>query len=283
MTFFERNKAKIILISVTLVLIILMAFSSLPGGKANPVSNVLGVVISPVQKAVSWVLDGTGGFFDYLVNMKQFESDNADLRAHITALENEVRETEQLEKENTRLRALLELRDRSPQYDLEAAQVVARDPGNWFITFTIDKGTSSGVGAGNPVIVDSGLVGYVYEVGSTWAKVRTIIDPSSAAAATVKRTGDTGVAEGNMSLSEQGLCAMSYLQKDANITAGDAIETAGTGGIYPPGLYIGKVLSVEADADGISRQAVVEPGVDFESLGMVMVIKSVLNAPEVGQ
>jgi len=113
--------------------------------------------------------------------------------------------------------------------------------------------------------------------------VRTIIDPSSAAAATVKRTGDTGVAEGNMSLSEQGLCAMSYLQKDANITAGDAIETAGTGGIYPPGLYIGKVLSVEADADGISRQAVVEPGVDFESLGMVMVIKSVLNAPEVGQ
>lgn len=275
MSFFSRNKFKILLIGVTVLLVALMALSTIPGQKANFVSDVLGVVISPVQKGISAVIGGIEGFFGSISNMQRYQSENAELREKVALLEGEVRETEELKKENARLRDMLELRDREVQYDTQAAEVIAKDAGNWFLTFTIDKGTSSGIAQGNAVITTDGLVGYVYEVGTTWARVQSIIDSTSSAGAAIKRTGDTGVVEGDLELQNEGKCAFVYLRKDANVTEGDYVETSGLGGIYPPGLYIGKVTEVTVDASGVSQRAIVQPAVSFDKLSEVFVIRGV--------
>ena len=276
MSFFSRNRYKILLIGITVILVVLMALSTIPWKKANFISDVLGVVISPVQKGISAVIGGVQGFFGSISNMGQYEAENAELKEKIALLESEVRETEELKKENTRLRSMLDLKERDVQYDMQAAEVIAKDAGNWFSAFTIDKGTSSGIAQGNAVITNDGLVGYVYEVGTTWAKVTTIIDSGSSAGAAIKRTGDTGVVEGDLKLQNEGKCAFVYLQKDANVTEGDYVETSGLGGIYPPGLYIGKVAEVTADAGGVSQRAIVQPAVEFDRISEVFVIRGTL-------
>ncbi len=275
MLFFQRHKGKIILIAVTVLLVLVMALSAIPSAKPNFVSNAVNVVLSPVQKVISKSINSTQSFFSFMFNMDKYENENKVLSEKISALEKELRETEELKKENTRLRAMLEMRERTFQYEIEAAEVIAKEAGNWFNSFTIDKGTSDGVAVHNPVITSSGLVGYVSEAGPTYSKVVSIIDSTSSVAATVKRTGDSAVVEGDLKLQERGLCRMVYVNKNSVITAGDDLETSGMGGIYPRDLYIGKIKEVSADGTGLSQQAIIEPAVNFDSISEVFVITGV--------
>ncbi len=272
MSFFERNKGKVILIGATALLIIVMALSTIPSLKPNFVSNAVGVVISPVQKVISGAINSTQNFFSFVFNMEQYQTENQELKSQIAILEKEIRETEELKKENTRLRAMLDMRERTVEYVTETAEVIAKDTGNWFNSFTVDKGTSDGVELYDPVITDKGLVGYVSEAGSTYSRVTSIIDSTSSVAAAVKRTGDSAVVEGDLKLQEQGRCRMVYVDKESVITAGDDLETSGMGGIYPKGIYIGKVLEITDDGTGLSQQATIEPAVDFDSVTEVFII-----------
>ena len=57
--------------------------------------------------------------------------------------------------------------------------MIGKDSGNWFSTFTIDKGSNDGIKVDQNVLAGSGLVGIVTQTGPTWATVRAIIDDSS--------------------------------------------------------------------------------------------------------
>jgi len=275
MPFFQRNKGKIILIAVTALFIIIMALSAIPSAKPNIVSNAVGVIISPVQKVISKAIDSTEGFFAFVFNMKSYQAQNEELNKKINLLETEVRETEELKKENARLRSMLEMRERTHEYTTEAAEVIAKEGGNWFDSFTVDKGASNGVSLYDPVITDKGLVGYVGEVGTTYSKVISIIDSTTSVAAFVKRTGDSAVVEGDLKLQEQGLCRMVYVNRNSVITPGDYLETSGMGGIYPKGIYIGKIKEVSDDGTGLSQQAIIEPAVDFDAVSEVFIITEI--------
>ena len=272
MPFFERNKGKIILSAVTVLLVIIMALSTIPSLKPNFVSNAVGVLVSPVQKVISSMINSTQGFFTFVFNMKEYQSENEELVERINILEKEVRETEELKKENTRLRSMLEMRERQTEYETETAEVIAKEAGNWFNSFTIDKGTADGISLYNPVITDKGLVGYVAEAGTTYSKVISVIDSTASVAAVVNRTGDAAVVEGDLKLQEQGLCRMVYVNRNSVITVGDYLETSGMGGIYPKGIYIGKIKEVTDDGTGLSQNAIIEPAVDFDAVSVVFVI-----------
>lgn len=275
MSFFERNKGRLILIGVTALLILIMALSTIPALKPNIVSNAVGVIISPVQKVISKTINSTQGFFSFIFNMEKYQTENEELKSKVAFLEKEIRETEELKKENTRLRSMLDMRERTVEYETETAEVIAKDAGNWFVAFTVDKGSADGVELYDPVITDKGLVGYVSEVGTTYSKVTSIIDSTTSVAASVKRTGDSAVVEGDLKLQEQGRCRMVYVDKDSIITAGDDLETSGMGGIYPKGIYIGKVLEITDDGTGLSQQANIEPAVDFDSVAEVFIITQI--------
>lgn len=275
MSFFERNKGRIILIGATVVLILIMALSTIPALKPNIVSNAVNIIISPVQKVISKTINSTQGFFSFIFNIEKYQNENEELKSKVAFLEKEIRETEELKKENTRLRSMLEMRERTVEYETETAEVIAKDSGNWFIAFTVDKGSADGVELYDPVITDKGLVGYVSEVGTTYAKITSIIDSTTSVASSVKRTGDSAVVEGDLKLQEQGRCRMVYVDKDSIITAGDDLETSGMGGIYPKGIYIGKVLEITDDGTGLSQQASVEPAVDFDSVAEVFIITQI--------
>lgn len=273
MYFFQRNKFKIIITAVTLILVFFLAGSSLGGGKVPVVSEIINVITAPVQKIINGISSGVGGFFSSIGANKNYARENEDLKKQIASLEDKLRENDALTSENTRLRRLLELREKDTEREYIAADIVANDLTNWSHTFTVDKGLVDGVTKNCAVVSSNGLVGYVYETGRTWAKVITIMDSSVSVGAKITRLNINSVISGDIALAQDSKCVMNYISKDTNVELGDYAVTSGNGGIYPQGLYIGKIVELLDDVSGLSQVAIIEPGTDFHDLSEVMIIK----------
>ena len=273
MYFFEKNKFKLIISAVAFLLVVLIAVSSATGGKIPVVSDVVSFIVSPFQKAAYHIKDGTNNFFSMFRSNANYARENKELKEKVADLENQLRQTETYIKENDRFRQMLELKQKNADNEYVVADILSKDMTNWSNSFTIDKGLVDGITKDCTVITVEGLVGHISEVGRNWAKVVTIIDSSSSVGSTITRLNVNTVINGDITLTAEGKCMMNYITKDTNLEIGDYAVTSGMGGIYPEGLYIGKVTELNDDPSGLSRTAVIDPGVDFYHLSEVMVIK----------
>jgi rod shape-determining protein MreC len=144
----------------------------------------------------------------------------------------------------------------------------------------IDRGTSSGVERNMPVVTPDGIVGYVAEAGLSWAKVVTVCEAASSVGAVVERTGETGLVSGSYTLAADNLLKMTYLSPDSDIAVGDRIVTSGYGNVYPRGLIIGYVESVENDSLSQTVTATVKLAARLADPEKVMVITAYEAAKE---
>ena len=143
-----------------------------------------------------------------------------------------------------------------------------------FYSFTIDKGTLDGVSYQDPVITADGLVGIVSEVGPVFAKVTTILDVRLNVACQDVRTQDVATISGDIEMAQQGKCKMSLIPRESGIAKGDIVQTAGTSGLYPQGIVVGRVSDVGFEPQGTMMYAVVEPANDIKSIKDVVIITS---------
>ena len=274
MYFFQKNKFKIMFIAATVLLAVIISADYVSDSKkAGGFADFAGGALSPVQGCVTSASGSVSGFFNYLKNMKGYEKENEKLKEYVAQLEDEIRKTESLKSENKRLRSLLELKQNQTEYKTVAADVVAFSTGGFSKSYTINKGLKDGITENCAVITPYGLVGYVVEVGRSWAKVCAITDASVSVSASIERVGNTAIVQGDMSLMEKGMCKMTYVSKEAGLEVGDYIQTSGSGGIIPAGIYIGKVKEIKNDVTGVSQEAIIKPGVDFSNIDEVLVIK----------
>ena len=272
---FFRNKSAAALITLVIVLGAVIGFINASGIKISFVENVVNVIVTPIQKLITNTGASINNFFGYFSDIDAIKEENEHLKKQNAELNNKIKAIETAEKENESLRSLLGLKKTLTEFETRAAEVVSRDPGNWFSTITVDKGTADGVIVDQPVITNNkALVGRVYEVGSNWSKIITVTDPECSAGALIERSGEYGVTEGDALLEEEGKFKLSYISKNTNLIVGDTLVTSGLGGIFPQGLYIGKVQSMKTDVQGISQYAVVEPACDLEKLKNVLIITS---------
>ena len=272
---FFKNKYIISLFLATIICFLTMSIFDVSRPDISVVENVVGVVIFPVQKLFTTIGNWFGGFGAYFVDVNKYREENGKLKTEIQKLNSGARNLEVLEKENERLRKMLNLKEITHEFDLESAEIIGKNPGNWYNTFTIDKGTSSGIAKKQPVIsAENALVGYISDVGTNWAKVVGVIDPASSVGAIIVRSRDIGIIEGDVSLTKEGYAKMGYISKNTNIIIGDYIETSGMGGIYPKGILIGQVLQIRPETYNISQYAIVEPAVDFDKISELFIIKN---------
>ena len=170
---------KYVLIILTTVCIISFFVSLVANVKGGPLNTVAGYIFVPMQKGVN----STGNYFLEKTNefkkLSEVMEENEQLKKQNDELIQQlnINKLDQYQLDN--LRELLELSEKYPAYEKVAASVIASDGGNWFSTFTIDKGTNSGISVGMNVMAGSGLVGIVTDVGKNWAKVRSIINDSN--------------------------------------------------------------------------------------------------------
>ncbi len=270
---FLKNKFFIIMLCIALALVIVPSVLSLMG-LGSYVTDAVMTLTSPFRSAATYVADAVEGFTSYFTEYDRLKAENAELKERIAELEEEYYDIEEIEELNEWLMDYLELAREHTDYDLEVANIVGRETGNYMTVFTLDAGTESGIDVDMPVITSDGIVGYVTEVGTNWCKVLTILESSSSVGAVVEATGDLGLLEGDFEMREEGLCKLTYLSADSEVAVGDRIISSGLGSIYPRGLVIGYVESIEYDEYSRTITAYVSPSADLENLSRVMIIKS---------
>lgn len=269
-----RNKA-LLLVLFTIIMLILIGFSSSQNSKINRINNLVSVPLTPIQRFFSYVGQRIDSGLSFLRDMKLIRLENEELKIRINELEKENRELLDYKEKNEQLRKALNLKDRFDDYEIIGGNVIAKDPGNWFNIFKIDVGERDGVMNDLPVLsTGKSLVGRIMATDITSSKVITIIDEDSVLSGWISKAGGGPVRiRGDLALKEQGLCRMDYIPVDVNVEVGDVIETSGLGGIYPKGIVIGKVKEVRTASSELDRYAVIEPSTDFKRIEEVFVLK----------
>ena len=273
-----------VLFSLLVLAAVAVAVSFLVLRSSNGISvfeNVVGTVFRPIESAFSSAAGGVKNFFSNWRNYDKLQREYETLEMTNEELSLKLSGVEETEQENARLKVLLDAQDAYEALDPIYAKVIARDPGQWFDTFTINRGTTHGVTEGMSVVTGAGLVGYVYEAGLTYAKVLTIIDTRSAVAVLVQRTRDNGVMRGEVTeASDSAECYTYYLPNVNNIMPGDVIVTSGTDSLYPKGLTIGEVIAVSQETSSDGSYVIVSPYVDFRHVEEVLVLRTVVETQE---
>ncbi|NLJ41731.1 MAG: rod shape-determining protein MreC [Clostridiales bacterium] len=268
-----KNMSNIIIILAIIGLIALMIYTEAGRARASALGNTLGQVLAPIQKGFYSAGSFVANIFHDIGTRRNMYKDYEELKARVGELEKDLIRMEELEKENQRLKDLNLFTKGNKETIVTGANVIAKNPGNWFNNITIDKGNKHGVAVNMAVVTDKGLVGRVIETGENWSKVRTIVDAKSAVSGIIQRNRDNGLLKGGNSIeSEDGTCRMIYLPEDSNITPGDKVLTSGLGEILPKGIYIGEVERTFKDPEGLYITAIVRPGVDFQRLEEVLVV-----------
>ncbi len=271
--FFSSTRFKVLL-CIVLLLFGIMLRAATSSGFATETSSLLGAVVSPLQKLSSVISSGTRELLSVLLDSAATRRENEKLKEEVSELRKKIVDYNNLKNENNLYKNYLGIKGNNPDFDLEPAIVIGRDPTQPNFSFTIDKGSLNGVKPKDTVISKDGLVGIVAEVGLTYSKVSTILDPAVNVGALNSRTREDGVVVGSVELSVKGQCKMSYLARDSQTEPGDIISTSGIGGIYPKDVVIGIVKEVNFDSQGLSRYAVIETAADCRSVKDVIVIKS---------
>lgn len=233
-------------------------------------------VLAPVQEAATdagrLIYEGLGTIFSLGRAAREEQ-----LQKQIRQLEGEVARLQEFRAESERLRRLLDFREKTrDRYELMAADVIGRDPGNWFGTIAVDRGAADGVGPDMPVLLPEGLVGRVLRVSQHTSEVLLLTDPRSSVGGTVQVTRTPGVLRGVVN--GFGQLRMTYLVKDAPVEKGQVVVTSGLGGIFPGGIPVGKIVSVRPEPTGLTKEALVQPLVDFARLEEVFIL--VRTVPE---
>lgn len=263
--FFESTKIKIFL-SVLLVLIMLSVFTrNVENNFISTTVNTLTYGLSKVSAAATEKNSGGLSYDELKEEYEKLKEENSELRAKLV-------DYYSVKEENVRLWKFYGLKKEHSDYTVIPATVLRRDSNDEFYSFTIDKGTSSEVNAGDPVMGAGGLIGWVSEADVNTAKVTTILSPRTGIGAVDNATKDTGIIKGSAKLADSNRTMLAKLRSENKIAAGDIITTTGVSGIYPKGLVIGEVKDIDYDTYDSSFYAVVEPYDDIRKIIDIAVI-----------
>ncbi|MBR5244897.1 MAG: rod shape-determining protein MreC [Clostridia bacterium] len=257
--------------AVLIALSLLLALSSAVTGKPTFVRNITGAIVTPLQNGVAAATDRFTDLFGYFYRFDALERENAELKRKIQEFEKLEISYNAAIKENSALREAAGIKAKHADFEMELCTVVALTDNGFQSALTLNKGSVSGIEAGDCVITGDGMVGFVDQVSLNSCVVKTVINVDFNASAAVSRTREVVVTNGSFELASDGLLKVSYLENDADVRPGDTILT--NGGAYPPDLIIGRVVEFCQESHGISSYASVEPVVDFSGLSTVLVIK----------
>lgn len=272
--YLKKNGIRIGVIVLAVAIIIGMSTAA-NKGEVSMLQNVTGVVEGPVKKALSGAVNFFNTIYGYLYEYDSLQAENESLRSQLADAQKSAREGIEASEENTRLRQLLNLREKHTDYELESSKVVLWSSSNWAHSFTISKGETSGIELGDPVITEYGvLVGQITELGTNWATVSTLIDVDMSVGAYVGSSGSSGMVMGEFALMKKKMAKLTFLADGAQIFVGDEVLTSGSGGSFPAGLVIGTITNVQTEAGGQIEYGLVRPECDFDSLVQVFIIKS---------
>ena len=243
------------------------------GVTSEPLAEAAGMIVVPFEKSINGIGSWIGEINQTFQDKQDLIDKSQELQDAVDTLTEQNNILIQNQSELSRLQELYNLDEEYSSYPKVAARIISKDPGNWYDTFMINRGSNDGIRVDNNVIAGKGLVGIVTEVGPNWATVRAIIDDSSNVSAMTVGTDDTCVVEGELELIDEGKLRFSQLyDKDDKVTVGERVVTSNISDKYVEGLFIGYVSEIELDTNNLTKTGTIVTPVDFQHLKDVFVI-----------
>ena len=237
----------------------------------EPLRAGLALALMPLQSAAAVPLEIWHGGGDYLRGLRQARADEAAARAALAAQSAVAGSAAQLAAENARLRALLEL---SPALAVRslAAEVMYEAADPFSRKVFIDRGQTQGVALGSPVINEAGVLGQVTHLYPLTAEVTLLADKDAAIPVLNVRTQQRSAAFGGQFGGAAGM-ELRFVSGNADVQVGDELHTSGLDGIYPPGLPVGRVASVERRAEAGFARILLTPTAPTAGVRYVLVLE----------
>ena len=265
------SKYLLFILSVFCIILMLITFGTNVFHK--PFTTAFGYVVVPFEKGIS----NLGGWLsrrsDELVQIRKLMDENEMLKEKVAELTEENTLLYQDRYELNKLRQLFELDQQYSQYDKVGARIIARDAGNWYTSFIIDKGADDGLEEDMNVIAGGGLVGRITVVGPNWSRVQALISDDFHVSGMTLSSEANLIVSGNLQTMSIGVIDFSQLvDSKGQVQVGDKVVTSDISDKYLPGILIGYINTINQDANNLTKSGSITPVVDFEHLSEVLVI-----------
>ena len=264
------TKVKVILILAVLLAAGLTIFSGV--SNQNIFSNVTQSVLTPLRSGVNSMAEQAEKYYGYMFAYESLVAENAELKSQLAQMQDEARLADSVERENQRLRALLALNTVHEDYKEVDAYIISRSSTDWTSTFTVNRGSDSGIAVDMCAITENGeVIGLVTEVGSNYAVIKTVMDSTLEISAIISESGYNGMVSGGYAQGMGHFLQMDYLPSSAIIKNKDQVVTSGST-VYPRGLILGHVVDADFDDTGVAKYAILRPAADFDVLEQVFIL-----------
>ena len=279
---FSRNQVRrrrvVLAVLLGISLVLLTAYFGEPAtGALHAIQRGAGEVLSPIEEGASRAFKPISDLAGWVGDVADAKKQNKQLKTEVRNLHTQLAQLATDKREAQRLRALAGL-----QPDLAAgsrtltARVIAHSPTVWYSTIQIDKGSGDGVRVNDPVMTAGGLAGKVVDTSSSTARVALITDSSSAVSAEVMPAGVAGIVKPEIGGKD---LILDFIPKNAHLRRGDVVVTSGfrsgaLESLFPRGIPIGKVGSVNLDQLQIYQRVQVHPYADLRRMDLVSVVVS---------
>lgn len=265
--------SKYLLFALTCLCVIVMALSLGTDIFNKPLNTAVGYIVVPFQQGISklggWMHDRG----EELEQVRVLLDENARLKEQLDELLVENTQLQQEKAELNRLRELYKLDSQYDDYEKVGAKIISRDTGNWYSSFTLDKGKKDGLSIDMNVIADGGLVGRISSIGPNWAKVTSVIANNSNVSCKTLSSSDQMIVTGDLESMKDNLIRFSLLVDSEDVVKqGDKVVTSHISDKYLPDILVGYIYSMEVDPNNLTKSGYISPAVDFEHLEEVLVI-----------
>lgn len=269
---FLRSTSFKILLTVAVVLLAgAIAAAALASG-TSPLTSAVGTVFSPLSDAAAYISEKFDNFKGGFISSRSYMDRVEELEEQVADYQSKLVDYEKLQKQVEAYEKFLGVKEKNPDFQFVAGTVIGRDAADVFGSFVLNCGSADGVAVGDPVISGEYLIGIVNETSPTSCTVLSVCDPKFSAAAYEIRTGEAGYTQTTTKLGVQGILKLSGLERDTAVAEGGIVCTSGVGGVFPRGLIIGTVTTVQKEEGDISYYAEVKPEIEISEVQDAFVI-----------
>ncbi len=270
MRHFFSTKVRVVLVIALLLTAGLAVLSSLTGSTVGDL--LVQGVLTPLRSGAQALTNQAEKMYNYIFEYEAMAVENEALKQELSQLQESVLDNAATQRENDRLRQLLELKKAHEDYELVDAYIIGRSSVDWTSSYTVNRGTNAGIAPGMCAITENGeVVGLVTEAGPNYAVIKSVLDSSLEISGTIASSGYSGMVQGGYTAGQEGLLLMDYLPSSSVIRNHDQVVTSGST-VYPRNLILGYVVDAGYNDTGVAKFALLEPAADIDKLEQVFIL-----------
>ena len=237
-------------------------------GWVDPVRAALATVLYPLQRAAQSPAQAWDSLSDYTQGLQQALQSQQQSRALLLTQSQQLTQLSVLQQENDRLRSLLVLQP-SLGVSSRAAQVLYEAADPYSRKVFIDQGSQSGVAAGSPVVNEAGVLGQVTRVYPLMSEVTLVLDRHFTIPVLNSRTRARSAAWGGAP--HPGM-ELRFVATNADVQVGDVLMTSGIDAVYPPGMKVAQVVSIDRQVESGFARILLQPAAQPDGVRHVLVL-----------